>query len=284
MHSTLISVATLLTALLPGTEPTAPRNDSICQRDMKADLFFLAGDRFRGRLTATPENDLASEFIASRFERLGLKRIGDGGSYYHRFNLMTATLGQSNSLSVVEFRPSVHLRFRCGSDFMPLNFSPTADASGEIVFAGFGISAPDKGHDDYQNLNVGGKIVLVLDHEPGENDPKSPFDGVVMSEAATQLRKALVADEKRAAGILFVSDMHNHPGPENFEAIAHSAWPEKPPRIPRYMLQDWADRVHIPAAQISTALARTLLSIEDSFENLARASEKPRNGSSGTWR
>jgi Peptidase family M28 len=282
MPSTLISIATLLTALLPGTEPTAPRNDSICQRDMKADLFFLAGDRFRGRLTATPENDLAAEFIASRFERLGLKRVGDGGSYYQRFNLTTASLGQSNSLSVVEQRPrAVKLWFRLGSDFIPLNFSPTAEATnGQIVFAGFGVSAPEKGHDDYQDLNVGNKIVLVLDHEPGENDPKSPFDGVVMSEAATQLRKALVADENGAAGILFVADVHNHPGPENFEAIAHSAWPEKPPRIPRYMLQDWADRVHIPAAQISAAMARTLLSnAKDSFENLARASEKPCDGS-----
>ena len=123
----------------------------------------------------------------------------------------------------------------------------------------------------------GAKIVLVLDHEPGENDPKSPFDGVVMSEAATPLRKVLTAQEKGAVGILFVSDVHNHPEPENFEALAHGLWPEKPPRIPHYMLQDWVDRVRIPAAQISTALARTLLGeTKSSLEDLARASEKPR--------
>lgn len=282
MPSTLISIATLLTALLPGAEPTAPWNDSICQRDMKADLFFLAGDRFRGRLTATHENELASEFIASRFDRLGLKRIGPDDSYYHRFNLTTASLGQPNTLEVTEniFR-AVKLGFHHGSDFIPLNFSPTATAYGQIVFAGFGISAAEKGHDDYQDLNVRGKIVLVLEHEPGETDPKSPFDGVIMSEASTQLRKALVADAHRAAGILFVSDVHNHPGPENFEALAHSAWPEQPPRIPRYLLHNWADRVHIPSAQISTAVARTLLheaGAKDSLEDLARAAEKPSGG------
>ncbi len=99
-----------------------------------------------------------------------------------------------------------------------------------------------------------------------------------MSEAATPFRKALTAQEKGAAGILFVSDVHNHPEPQNFEALARSAWPEKPPRIPQYMLQDWVDRVRIPAARISTALARTLLRGGGrSLEDLARASEKPGN-------
>ena len=87
-----------------------------------------------------------------------------------------------------------------------------------LIFAGFGISAPELGHDDYAHMDVRAKIVLVLDHEPGENDPDSPFDGLVTSEAAHPLRKALTAQEKGAVGILFVADVHNHREPENFEA------------------------------------------------------------------
>jgi Zn-dependent M28 family amino/carboxypeptidase len=285
MHSTLIPIATLLTTLLLGAEPTAPRNDSICQRDMKADLFFLAGDRFRGRLTATTENDMASEFIASRFERLGLKRVGDGGSYFHRFNLMTASLGPSNSLELGGGDDMT--RLHSGQGFIPLHFSPPGEWKrlAHIAFVGFGVRAPESGHDDYRGVNVGGQIVVVLDHEPGENDPKSPFDGVVMSEAATQWRKALIAQDAGAIGILFMPDVHNHPETENFEALARSAWPEKPPRIPRYLLQNWADQVHIPAAQISTVVARTLLSrAKGSLEDLARAAEKPSGGSIDTGR
>ncbi len=273
----LIPIATLLAALLPGAEPTAPRNDSICQRDLKADLFFLAGDRFRGRLTATPENELASEFIAARFERLGLKRLGTGGSYFHRFHLVTARLGSSNNLKLGDGP-----RFDTGQEFMPLNFSPPGEQriGGPLVFAGFGIRDPDRGHDDYRGIDVRGKIAVVLDHEPGENDPKSPFDGLVLSEAATPWRKTLTAQAEGAVGIIFVSDVHNHPEPQNFEAIARSAWPEKPPRIPHYLLQDWVDRIHIPAAQVSTVLARTLLRrAKGSFEDLARAAEKPSGGS-----
>jgi Zn-dependent M28 family amino/carboxypeptidase len=270
-------LATLLTALLSGVEPTAPRNESIRQQEMKADLFFLAGDRFRGRLTGTPENDLAAEFIAARFERLGLKRIGTGGSYFQRFNLATASLGPANSLKLVHWSGAP--RLHSGQEFMPLPFSPPGEREldgARLNFVGFGIRAPAYGHDDYRNVDVRNQIVLVLDHEPGENDPKSPFDGVVTSEAATPWRKALTAQEHGAAAILFVSDVHNHPELEDFEASVRFTWPEKPPRIPHFMLQDWLDQVHIPAIRISTVLARNLLSgAKGSLEDLARAAEKP---------
>jgi len=275
----LIPIATLLTAVGAGCEPTAPRNDSIRQQDMKADLSFLAGDGFRGRLTGTAENSLACEFIASRFERLGLKPVGTSGSYYQRFQLSTATLGPANSLKATAPVDSFTIQSHAGQEFIPMHFCPPGErqVQGGLAFVGFGISNPGRGHDDYRKANVRGRIVLVLDHEPGENDPNSPFDGVVMSEASIPLRKALTAQEKGAIGILFVSDVHNHPEPEDFEALARSAWPERPPRIPRYTLRDWVDQVRIPAGQISTTLACTLLhgANDLSLEKLAKRSEKP---------
>ena len=51
----------------------APQNESIRQEDLRADLFFLAGDSLRGRLTDTEENRATADFIRSRFERMGLK-------------------------------------------------------------------------------------------------------------------------------------------------------------------------------------------------------------------
>ena len=101
-------------------------------------------------------------------------------------------------------RDGVTLRFRAGHDFVPLTFSPSAKATSQLAYAGFGISAPERGHDDYRNLTWGGGIVLILAHEPGENDPESPFDGVVMSEAVHRARKVLTAQEKGAVGVLFI--------------------------------------------------------------------------------
>src|SRR3954454_14324047 len=70
----------------------APQNESIRQEDLRADLFFLAGDSLRGRLTDTEENRAAADFIRSRFERMGLKGAGANGSFFQPYNLMTATL------------------------------------------------------------------------------------------------------------------------------------------------------------------------------------------------
>lgn len=235
----------------------APGNESITQADLRADLFFLAGDAMRGRLTDTNENRLTADYIRARFERAGLKPV-TGNSYFHEYNLMTATLGEGNLLTVADAGGAARREFKSGQEFYPQRFSATGQVTAGVVFAGFGIVAPKWNHDDYKTA-VRGKIVLVLDHEPGERDPNSPFEGIVTAEPATGWRKALAAQEKGAAGILFVSDVHNHPAPANFEQAARNFWPATPARIPNYTLAAWADRIHIPAAQISPALAAQLL-------------------------
>src|SRR4051794_36750400 len=248
---------TLAVALLTAVhaQNRAPQNESIRQEDLRADLFFLAGDSLRGRLTDTEENRAAADFIRSRFERLGLKGAGAGGSFFQSYDLMTATAGDpaANMLEIVA-GDGVTRHLRLGQEFYPHRFSASGSAAGSVVFVGFGISAPHLGHDDY-NGDVKGKVVLALDHEPGERDPNSPFDGVVTSESSTAWRKALAAQEKGAAAVLFVGDVHNHPGAAGFEAGARNYWPDKPPRILNYTLAAWAGRIHIPVAQISPALA-----------------------------
>jgi Zn-dependent M28 family amino/carboxypeptidase len=260
-------------AVLLSAQEAAPRLDSIRQTDLRADLFFLAGDGMRGRLTNTPENALAADWIKARFERLGLKPEGARDSYYQAYNLMTATIGKTNEIEIGKQTSGV--RRAAGQDFYPLRFSATGQASGDVVFAGFGISSPERKYDDYAAGDVKGKIVLVIDHEPGETDPNSPFDGVVTAQAANPLMKTLAAQAHGAAGILFVEDLHNHAGAEtNFEASARTYWPERTPRIDSFTLAAWMEQVQIPAAQISPALAAAL--VEGSgrtLEALSRASE-----------
>ncbi len=257
MQRTLVAALAVLSLIAPTfAQQRAPQNESIRQEDLRADLFFLAGDSLRGRLTDTEENRAAADFIRSRFERMGLKpAAAPGNSYFQPYHLMTATLGQSrpNGMEIGSADgPTRHLT--AGQEFYPHRVSATGSATAPVVFAGFGISAPALGYDDYGG-DVKGKIVLALDHEPGERDPNSPFDGVVTSEPATAWRKALAAQEKGAVAVLFVSDVHNHPGVANFEAAARTYWPEKPPRILNYTLAAWADRIHIPVAQVSPAIA-----------------------------
>ncbi|HYB96886.1 MAG TPA: M28 family peptidase [Vicinamibacterales bacterium] len=280
-----LTLATVVTTTLAGQEPApigrvsrpgvdgrAPMIESITQADLRADLFFLAGDAMRGRLTDTNENRLAAEYIRARFERAGLRPVAGSNSYFHNYNLMTASLGGDNTIRVPA-GPGGLREFKSGQDFYPLRFSASGQVTGKVVFAGFGITAPKWNHDDYKG-DVRGNIVMVIDHEPGERDPNSPFEGIVTAEPAAAWRKALAAQDKGAIGILFVSDVHNHPDVTNFEQAARNFWPDTAPRIPNYTLAAWADRIRIPAVQISPALAATLVpSANVSFADFTKRAE-----------
>jgi Peptidase family M28/PA domain len=253
-------------------QSAAPALDSIRQDDLKADLYFLGSDAMRGRLTNTPENLIASEWIKSRFERLGLAPAVPG--YFQNYNLMTVTLGQGNALEIIEggsASPITH-----GQGFTTQRFSATAEARGPVVFAGYGISAPDLDHDDYRSGDlVKGSIVLVIDHEPGERDPNSPFDGVVTSDAGGALRKAQAAQAKGAAGILYVADVHNHPGAT--PGTGANFWPQQPSRLGTYSLAGWMESIKIPAGQISPELAgRLVKGTGRSLEDLSKSADTPR--------
>ena len=264
-------VASLTSATPLAAQGAAPHAEAITASRMRADLMFLAGDGFRGRLTDTPENALALEWIKARFEWLGLAPRGSGGSYFAPYNLITSTLGTTNELAV-DWGTATS-RHVVGGDFHPRFHSATGRASGAVAFVGFGISAPALQHDDLAG-DVRGKILLMLDNEPGVNDPASPFDGVVNSEYANQLRKTLAAQARGAAGVLFVADVHNRQGEEDFDGATRAYWPATPMRLPRYTLASWMQQVHIPAGQISIALAEQLVKgTGKSLVTLARAAE-----------
>src|SRR5438046_8168259 len=101
MNKSLLIGLSLAAAVHAAAQQHAPQNESIRQEDLRADLFFLAGDSLRGRLTDTEENRTAADFIRSRFERMGLKPAAGGNSYFQPYNLMTATIGPA-SLNALE--------------------------------------------------------------------------------------------------------------------------------------------------------------------------------------
>jgi Zn-dependent M28 family amino/carboxypeptidase len=269
----ILVLAIALSATPKTADERAPENDSITQSDLRADLFFLASDAMKGRLTDSDENRIASEYLKSRFERAGLKPAAPGNSFFQNYELMTATIGPApvNALTIAS--GGVDQQLRLGLDFYPHRYSASATSTAPVAFVGYGISAPHLQYSDY-NGDVSGKIVLALDHEPGERDPNSPFDGVVASESSTVWRKALAAQEKHAVGVLFVADVTNHPTAPSFDATARAYWPETPPRIKAYTLATWANRVRIPVAQISPAVAASLIaSTGKSLEALSTLAE-----------
>ena len=111
---------------------------------------------------------------------MGIKPVGN--SYLQPFPVTTdAALGKANRFQFTEKGRATALRFP--DDFVPFNFSQTGPVTGTVVFAGYGITAPEYGYDDYAGLDVKGKIVLVMRHEPQESDPKSVFEGKTLHPA-----------------------------------------------------------------------------------------------------
>jgi Zn-dependent M28 family amino/carboxypeptidase len=254
----------------------APQIESITERELRADLVFLASDAMQGRLTNTPQNAIAGDWVLSQFDGLGLRGSGHGGSFEHRYSLTTASLGDGNALQIGPPTAAMQRAARAGEDFYPHRYSANAMFAGSLTFVGFGIVSPERGHDDYRDALTGrGRIALILDREPGVNDPSSVFDGVVTSEAAQPIKKVLAAQAKGALGVIFVEDVHNQSGPPpNFQAQAANYWPASPPRVERYTLNAWSDRVRIPVVQVSRAVAEQLVAPSGrSLVELAKTAE-----------
>jgi len=102
---------------------------------------FLSSPEMRGRANGSPELEKAAAYIRDRFRGMNLKPIS-GDSYYQNFDVTTsARLGKKNGLAYTTGAGSESLLFQ--QDFIPLNLSAAGDASGNVVFAGFGITAPE---------------------------------------------------------------------------------------------------------------------------------------------
>jgi hypothetical protein len=169
---------------------------------------FLASPEMRGRETGSPELDKAAGYIADKFRAFGLKPI-HGDSYFEDFEVTTsAKLGPHNALTYSDGQKKKTLKFQ--RDFVPLNLSAKGAVAGPVVFAGYGITAPEYNYDDYAGLDVKDKIVLLLRHEPQEFDEKSIFEGKVYTSHAQIFAKAVNAKMHGAKAVLMVNDREAH--------------------------------------------------------------------------
>ncbi len=189
----------------------------------------LAADGLEGRGVGTAGNDAAAEQIRKWMLGAGLTAPASG--WTQPFEVRTGVhLGVGNQL----------VGARLEEDWTPLGFSANGAFSGEVVFVGYGIRAPDLGYDDYAGLDVKGKVVLAMRYEPGENDDASPFEGKRPTRYSDLRTKAIVAREAGAKALVLVSP-------------ATSA--DEPDRLPPLKLLGPASDAGLPVLQITRALA-----------------------------
>jgi hypothetical protein len=163
----------------------------------------------KGRASGSPELERAADYIAEQFRMFGLQPAGDNKTYFQNFQITTgAKLGAKNELRLNGASLKVN------DDFVPIIFSNTAEFEGQVVFAGYGITAPEMHYDDYRGIDAKNKIVVVFRHEPQEMDAKSPFAGTNFTAHASFINKAINARQHGAKGIVFITDPVHHTNEE----------------------------------------------------------------------
>ncbi len=199
--------ATLLAQL-----PVAPRLQTgfraIREGDLRSNLTFVAGDGLAGRMSLQPGDDAAAEWVVSEFAKAGLQPAATDASGKPSF---------LQALSLIEYKPDPAatslslsrkdtLQQQWNAPVVSCAFRKNVDVSGSLAYVGYGITAPELNYDDYANVDVRGKIVLLMEHEPQEDDPKSIFNGTGNTRYATSRVKLLNAQRHGAVAVLLMPE------------------------------------------------------------------------------
>ncbi len=172
-------------------------------------LRLLASDEWEGRGTGSPGEEKATAYIAARFAEWGLEPLGEQGGYFQRVPIADGfTLGPGCALvsSGVDGVPDV---FAVGTEFTPFGSSASATVEGEAIFAGYGLSLPDAKYDDYEGLDVAGKVVVVFRHAP--HGIAEGARGTALFRRAAFSSKLEEAQKRGAAALVVVNDPYNFP-------------------------------------------------------------------------
>src|SRR6185369_2483118 len=140
---------------------------------IKADIKFLSSDLLEGRGTGARGGDIAAEYIANQFEEAGLKPAGDQGTFFQKVPMVGITTKSESTLSMKDPKEKLDLKQLDDVVVMDESQQATSDLhTPEMVFIGYGITAPEFQWDDYAGVDVKGKVLLMLVNEPPSEDPK----------------------------------------------------------------------------------------------------------------
>ena len=245
--------------------------EAIQESHLRANLSFVASDALAGRLSLQPGDGVAVEWIASEFAKVGLTPAAVDASGKPSF---------LQPLDLIEYKPDRSagtVTLSRGADANLIWHAPEVlgaykndvDVTAPVVFAGFGITAPELGYDDYKDIDAKGKIVLVFDHEPQETDSKSIFNGTGNTRYATSRVKLLNAQAHGALAVLLVAEPNRKhmTNAERSAKIGGSVTRASPLLL--QALKD--DELHIPLITVVDAVAARLLATAGTSPSVLQA-------------
>jgi Zn-dependent M28 family amino/carboxypeptidase len=205
-YSVLLSIA-FLTLISPGrvsAQSTAPA-PRITTDEIDAHLRFLSSDLLEGRAPATRGGRIAEEYIAAQLKAFGVKPgVGDS-SYFQRVPIDVVKADPKTISVTASGKANANLRFTDDVVVWPGSATEASSARGELVFVGYGATAPEYKWDDFKGVDVRGKILMVLVNDPpaSEAEPKL-FGDKAMTYYGRWTYKFEEAERRGAAGMLIV--------------------------------------------------------------------------------
>ncbi len=183
----------------------APAPETAAAGRFRDDVRWLADDAREGRGIGTAGLAAAAGWLAERFREAGLTPAGEDGGWFQGFDVPVAVEARPGTAVAIDGAPVA------ADDFRPASFSGNGEAAGEVVAAGYGITAPELGLDDYKDLDAKGKIVALRRFTP-EGGPFAEKDA---EQRYGDLRyKAWNAREHGALGVIVVDLAADAPGDE----------------------------------------------------------------------
>jgi hypothetical protein len=148
----------------------------ITSEEMMSWMEKLCSSEFSGRFTGSPGFIASAEWVAERFREWGVKPAGDNGTYFQWFDFPYTEVNDIGSLTMNFLQVDgsvIRKSYNYPDEYYPGMNSGTGEVTAEVVFVGYGVSAPELNYDDYKGIDVKGKIVLMNRDVP-YTDPKNP--------------------------------------------------------------------------------------------------------------
>lgn len=184
--------ALVAAAALLCPEPAAAGDAEVTAEELVAHVRTLSSDAFEGRGSGMPGEERATAYVAAEFRRLGLDPLGKDETPFQTVE-MAGTFRAKPACRLELAGPKGTLELALEREWVPLSASADGEVSAEVVFAGYGIRAPELKYDDYAGLDVKGKIVVVF-----RNTPEGPW----WADERSRMRHAPLVQKLRHASDL----------------------------------------------------------------------------------
>ncbi len=207
------AVAAAFLSACGAEEPPVEKVDtSISAADLGRRIETLSSDDFEGRAPGTEGGQKASQYIADEMKRAGILPMGDNGTYFQNVDLSEATVLKEDSFMSIhqdgEESPLLTSDLKTNSVYWTKRLDDTVSIEdSELVFVGYGVTAPEYGWDDYADLDVEGKTVVILVNDPGfATQDDALFNGNAMTYYGRWTYKFEEAARQGAAAALIVHE------------------------------------------------------------------------------